>query len=267
MSILLALLAAASPPAPLTGDAILHYVRSNKDGSEPEHVVQYRPTKTGISVYKWVSKCTTSAYVTAEMDAGVSEGRQFVAGKVAPDGRQAEFGTLTLDEAAPALVVDITPPGGDRIQQRHLLPGRPFLLYDFDFADLNAFLQEHPGEVHFSFKLPVVWPSEAGLFKDLGTLHAMYDGDEERGGRKVKRFLLSVEGPKTGLGMLWTDAAPGFIVEADLSHPNHQEYRDFRLKLARIEHGGTPAWDALTKSQYARCPAPASSSSPIKPQN
>ena len=130
MTLLLAMLVATTPPAavskPLVGDAILHYVRSNKDGSEPEHVVQFRPTRTGIAVYKWVSKCTTSAYVTAEMDEGVSEGRTYVAGKVAPDGGQAKFGTLTLDEAAPALVVDITPPGGTRIQQRHPLPGRPY---------------------------------------------------------------------------------------------------------------------------------------------
>jgi hypothetical protein len=251
-----ALSAQAAPPPPklLVGDAILHYVRSNRDGSEPEHVVQFRPSRTGIAVYKWVSKCTTSAYVTAEMDEVVGEGRIFIAGKVAPDGSQARFGTLTLDEAAPALVVDITPPGSERIQQRHPLPGRPFLLFDFDFADLNAFLQEHPQEVHFSFKLPVVWPSDAGLFRDLGTLHAVYDGEGKRSGRKVRRFLLSVEGPKTGMGMLWADADQGFIVEAELDHPNHPEYHDFRLKLERVERGGTPAWDALTRSQYADCP-------------
>lgn len=255
-SLFLAMLIGATPPepTPLVGDAILHYVRSNRDGSEPEHVVQFRPTRTGIAVYKWVSKCTTSAYVTAEMDEGVGEGRIFVAGKVAPDGSQARFGTLTLDAAAPALAVDITPPGGARIQQSHKLKGRPFLLYDFDFADLNAFLQEHPGEVHFSFNLPVVWPSEAGLFSDLGTLHANHDGDEVRGGRKVRVFFLGVEGPKTGSGMLWVDARQGYIVEAELNLPNHQEYRDFRLKLERVEHGGQPAWDALTRSQYAACP-------------
>ena len=256
MSFFLAMMLAApaAQPAPVVGDAILHYVRSNRDGSEPEHVVQYRPSRQAIAVYKWVSKCTTSAYVTAEMNPEVSEGQTYVAGKVAPDGSQATFGTLTLDESAPALIVDITPPGGRRVEQRHPLPGRPFLLYDFDFADLNAFLQEHPQEVHFSFKLPVVWPSDAGLFKDLGTLHAVYDGEGKRSGRRVRRFLLSVEGPKTGMGMLWTDADQGFIVEAELDHPNHPEYHDFRLKLERVERGGTPAWDALTRSQYADCP-------------
>jgi hypothetical protein len=108
--------------------------------------------------------------------------------------------------------------------------------------------------VHFSFNLPVVWPSEAGLFRDLGTLHANYDGNEVRNGRPVRRFFLGVEGPRTGAGMLWVDAAQGFIVEAELDLPNHQEYRDFRLKLEKVEHGGTPAWDALTQSQYADCP-------------
>jgi len=246
--------AAPAPPKPLIGDAILHYVRSNRDGSEPEHVVQYRRTKTGISVYKWVSKCTTAAYVTAEMDEGVGEGRIYVAGKVAPDGSQATFGKLTLDPAAPALKVDISPPGGSRIQHSHKLQRRPYLLYDFDFADLNAFLQEHPDEVHFSFDLPVIWPGDPALFRDFGTLHANYDGDVVRDGRTVRVYFLGVEGPKSAQGMMWVDAAQGFIVEAELSLPNHAEYRDFRLKLDKVEHGGTSAWDALTAGHYADCP-------------
>ena len=63
---------------------IYHYIRSNRDGSQPEHVVHYRPTRTSISVYKWVSKCTTAAYVTADMDDQMRSGRMFFAGKVAP---------------------------------------------------------------------------------------------------------------------------------------------------------------------------------------
>src|SRR3712207_5333618 len=105
---------------------ILHYLRTNRDGSEPEHVVQYRPTRETIAVYKWVSKCTTAAYVTATMDPQIREGREFVAGKVASDGRQARFGTLTLDVATSALVADLTPPGSSRIAARHQLRLRPY---------------------------------------------------------------------------------------------------------------------------------------------
>lgn len=256
MLFLIAGLAVAAPPpaAPTVGDTVLHYVRSNQDGSEPEHVVQFRPTRTGIAVYKWVSKCTTAAYVTAEMDDDVLQGSSYVAGKVARDGSQARFGTLTFDPAEPALIVDITPPGGPRIQSRKALLGKPYILYDFDLADLNAFLQEHRGLRHFSFLLPVIWPGDPSLFRDYGMLRASHLRDERRGGRTVRHYLLGVEGRKGANGNLWVDAKQGFIVEAELGLPNHEEYRDFRLKLERVEHGGKPVWDALTASQYAGCP-------------
>ena len=254
----LALLLAACasvPSAPPAGDSIFHYVRSNRDGTEPEHVVQYRPARTAIAVYKWVSKCTTSAYVTAEMDEALREGRLFVAGKVAKDGSQERFGTLTLDPAGPALVAEIDPPGGSHISARHPLQGRPFLVYDFDFADLNAFLQEARPRTDFSYELPVIWPGDGpSLFRDYGRLNARYDGEEQHLGHRTARFDLSVDGAVDATGTLWIDAARGFIVEAELGLPNHQEYRDFRLRLEREERGGMPAWDALTRSQYADCP-------------
>src|SRR5512139_2488606 len=196
-----ALLAAAALAAPApVGDAILFYVRSNRDGSEPEHVVQFRPSKTGISVYKWVEKCTTAAYVTASMDDQLQNGRAFIAGKVAKDGTQARFGILTLDPVLLTLSADVTPPGGPRIQAKHYLRAKPFLLYDFDFADLNSYLQEHRPKSGFSFALPVIWPSDEAIFRDLGMLRANYAGTEKHLGRDTLRFDLKVEGatPSTG---------------------------------------------------------------------
>ena len=102
--------------------------------------------------------------------------------------------------------------------------------------------------------LPVIWPGEPSLFRDYGKLHANYDSDTVRNGRKVRAFFLGVEGPTTGQGRMWVDAEQGYIVEAELDLPNHAEYRDFRLKLEKVEHGGKPAWDALTRSHYAGCP-------------
>ena len=243
---------ATVPPRPAAGDDIYHYVRSNRDGSDPEHVVQFRPARTRIGVYKWVEKCTTAAYVTAEMDDAVREGRLFTAGKVARDGSQASFGTLTLDGFV--LVAEIDPPGAPHISARHQLKSRPYLLYDFDFADLNAFLQTHQPRADFAYQLPVVWPGKDGIFKDYGQLHARYAALERHLGRPTVRFDLSVDGDRETAGTLWIDAARGFIVEADLGLPNHQEYRDFRLRLDRVETGGRRAWDALTRSQYSACP-------------
>ena len=244
---------ATASPQPAAEPPVLHYLRTNRDGSEAEHVVQFRPTPTDIAVYKWVSKCTGAAYVTATMAADLSEGRQFIAGKVARDGGQARFGTL--DVADGALVADVTPPGGPRLQARHRLKGRPFLLYDFDLADLNAFLQAHRPRAAFAFALPVIWPSEPGLFRDLGQLRATPAGSERRLGRRTRRFALTVDGPTPARGNLWVDAAGGFIVEAELGLPNHDNYQDFRLRLEQVEAGGQRAFDALTHGHYANCPA------------
>lgn len=248
---LAALLAAGQPAA--VGDAILHYIRSNRDGSEPEHVVHFRPARDSIAVYKWVEKCTTAAYVTALMEPRNRQARRFLAGKVARNGSQDAFGTLVLDKAD--LVLDMSPPGVGRVRERYRLSSQPFLLYDFDFADLNSYLQERRPAKAFSFALPVIWPGDGkSLFKDLGTLRARFVGRERHLSRQTLRFDLKVDGPKPSMGKLWVDAKRYHIVEAQLGLPNHKEYRDFRLRLERVQGGGQSAWNALTKSQYERCP-------------
>lgn len=246
----------ASVPPVAPGDPIYHYLRTNRDGSEAEHVVQYRPTRSGIAVYKWVEKCTTAAYVTAEMDPAIRHGTRFVAGKVARDGSQAAFGTLELDPTGPALQMELDPPGMGHLSERVKLAALPYLIYDFDFADLNAFLQEARPRQDFAFELPVIWPGPGpSLFRQLGRMTARYAGEERHLGRRTTRFDLRVAGPSPTTGALWIDAQRGFIVEAELGLPNHQEYRDFRLRLERVEGGGQKAWDALTRGHYANCPA------------
>lgn len=243
--------AASSAPSP-----IYHYIRSNIDGSEPEHVVHYRPTKRTVSVYKWVSKCTTAAYVTADMDDDTRSGQVFFAGRVALNGTQRQFGRLTVDPQSLTLWADVTPPGGKRIEARHALRATSFLLYDFDFADLNSFLQENHPTYDFSYALPVVWPADPSTFRDLGMLRAHLAGEEQYLGRDTRRFDLRVEGPSPATGTLWVDAKGWFIVDAQLGLPNHMEYKDFRLRLEKVEPGGPAAWAALLTGHYANCPAP-----------
>ena len=250
---MLTLLAAA---ALSSASPIYHYIRSNLDGSEPEHVVHYRPSQRTVSVYKWVEKCTTAAYVTADMDDEMRSGRVFFAGKVARNGTQKQFGRLTADPRTLTLSADVTPPGGTRVEAKHSLRATSFLLYDFDFADLNSFLQEHQPTFDFSYALPVIWPSDPSIFRDLGMLRAHFVGPEHHLGRATQRFDLRVEGPSPATGTLWVDVKGGFIVEAQLGLPNHMEYKDFKLKLENVEPGGPKAWATLLTGHYANCPAP-----------
>lgn len=253
LSLLLGCAACATPRGSAEASDIFHYVRSNQDGSEPENVVQYRPSRTSVAVYKWVEKCTTAAYVTARMNAAVTEGERYIAGKVAPDGTQSRFGTLDLQSSSSKLKADIRPAGADRIQAEHQLAGRPYIIFDFDLADLNAFLQEHRPTRDFSYALPVIWPGEPGLFRDLGRLRAKVHGEELHEGAPARRFSLAVEGPSGATGMLLVNAQYGYIIEARLSIPNHEEYRDFRLRLVGRTAGSAESWSKLLRGHYANC--------------
>ena len=177
-----------------------------------------------------------------------------MAGKVARDGSQTSFGTLTLDHPRNRLLVDIKPPGGPRLQQAHALKSRPFILYDFDFADLNAVLQADRPSARFAYDLPVIWPAADGLFRDYGRLVGTFAAFETHLGRRTLRFNLRVEGGSKARGTLWLDRAGGFIVDAVLPLPNHDNYRDFRLQLVDVDHGGPTAWAALLAGHYANCP-------------
>ncbi len=99
----------------------------------------------------------------------------------------------------------------------------------------------------------MIWPGEHGLFKNYGQLQARYAAVEPHNGIATIRFDLTVDGSPGSTGTLWVDAHGGHIIEAELGLPNHQEYRDFRLRLERVERGGQRAWDALTRSHNAGC--------------
>jgi hypothetical protein len=68
------------------------------------------------------------------------------------------------------------------------------------------------------------------------------------------RFNLTLNGPVPATGYLLLDQAAGHILEAELSIPNHDNYRDFKLSLQKVEKGGQKTWDKLLRRHYARCP-------------
>jgi hypothetical protein len=245
-----AALAAGSPPDGL----IRHYVRSNRDGSEPEHIVHFRPEPTQVAVYKYMSKCTTAAFVTANMDPARWEAVRLDAGKVARDGSQARFGVLTLDPATRLLSASVTLPEGVMRDSATLPSDMPWFLFDYDLGDLNAYLQEKRPAGDFMFSFALVWPEQKDFLTHMATIHVAHRGIEMHGGNQRRRFDLHFIAGKEGSGTLWTDPASGAIVEAEASLPNHPGMKDFRLKLRKTEKGGAPAWRRLLRGHYANCP-------------
>lgn len=237
--------------------ALFHYLRSNRNGSEPEHIVHFRPDPRRIAVYKWVTKCSTAAYVTAEFDPIAGDATALDAGKVARDGSQEKFGRIALDPDARVLDLWVETPGG-RLTERVEGVGRPWFLFDYDLADLNAAFQTRPPRGDFAFWWGLIWPADMPdkMMRKLGWIDARHDGIVERKGRAVRQFALTLRADPKVAGHLWLDPERGHIVAAEFDQPNHEGYADFALELEREETGGQSAWDRLLKAHYGGCPTP-----------
>ncbi len=246
---LLAAAAASAVPAP-----ILHYVRTNRDGSEPEHIVMTRPTRSTVAVYKYVSRCTSAALVTAAFDPASGEVASLDAGKVGRQGEQVKFGRIDFDPASRILSARIDTPGG-MLADAMRVPDRPWHLFDYDLATLNAEVQSVRPRRDFSFGLPLVWPGPTRFLRYPGRIEARFMGYDQHERRQAVRFDLSLAGAQPASGRLLLDAADGHILLAELSIPNHDNYRDFRLTLRKIDKGGTKAWAKLLRRHYAGCRA------------
>ena len=252
---MISLIAAALAASPAPSAPIYHYVRSNRDGSEPENIVMYRPTVTTVAVYKYMSRCTTAAYVTAAFDTRSGEVASLDAGKVGRQGEQVKFGRIDFDPATRTLSAWVDTPEG-RLSEKIQIPDRPWHLFDYDFGTLNAELQSVKPRREFSFGLPLVWPQPKGFLRYMGRVDARFLGYDQVGKDQAVRFALEVDGPQPATGSLLLDAAGGHILKAELSIPNHDNYRDFRLELRKVEKGGQKRWDKLLKKHYAGCPKP-----------
>lgn len=251
---------APAPGAPLARPEerigrIYSYVRSNRDGSEAERIHVYRATRTHIEVAKMRGRCTNAALVTADLDLARGQASRITGGRLRPNARREEFAYLTYDPAARRMEARIELPDS-RLSGSLPIADEPWHLFDFDLASLTITAQWRADRrADFSFGLALIWPpaGPSSWLRYLGRADARFVGEERRHGRRALRF--EVGGPAFGGngGPLWFDAAEGHILAAEWAIPNHEEYRDFALRLTGVDDGGPEAWRELLSAHFRGC--------------
>jgi len=236
---------------------IYSYIRSDRDGSEAETIHVFRAGRSRIGVAKMRSRCTDAAYVTADLDIENGYATRLGGGRLLPDAGREEFAVLTYDEAARRLDGRIDLPTG-LLDLTLAVPDAPWHLFDFDLASLTVVAQYRPDRrADWRFGLALVWPGGGtdGLLRYLGRADLRFVREEPHAGHRTLRF--EAGGPAFGArgGPIWFDAAEGHVIEASWGIPNHEEHRDFRLRLTRINDGGEAEWRRLLSAHFAGCPA------------
>lgn len=231
---------------------IYHYVRTNRDGSEPEDVYVYHKSKNEIETYKMVEKCERAALVTAEIDPTLFSAVKLTGGRLSEEGTQIPFARLTFDPKTLELSANVELPD-QTIAESLALESTPWFLYDFDFSDVTI-LAQHLSDYdrNFSLETALIWtdPSSPKFLRRLGRAEFIAEGLE--GG--AYRYALGGEAFPGG-GTMLLDAKDGHVVLVENDVPNHAEYDDFKLALSGVDDGGEEAWRALLRAHYAECPA------------
>lgn len=228
---------------------LYHYVRSNQDGSEPEHIYQFHASETRLEVGKMVSNCTNAAFVTADLDPVSHQARALVGGRLGHDLSQAPFAWLSYDRQSGRLQASVP---AAQIDANVTVAGEPWMLFDFDLADLNAMHAGHPvTEENFRFAVALIWTEEGAPspLRNLGWAEARLVDTAVHLGRPAAHF--HVRGALNG--ELWLDAQEGHVLEARFSEPNHAEYQDFRLVLHSVEDDGAESWRAARAAHWEGC--------------
>jgi hypothetical protein len=235
---------------------ITHYVRSNTDGSEAEYISIYRQGDSSLAVYKMRERCTNAALVTAVLDPATRHVTRLAGGRLGRDGTQQAFAWLRLDSARTTLTVSMEGPDGTPAETAALPGQAPWRLYDFDFADWNAFAARPESGQDIRFDAVLIWPEPSNdnkVLHVLGTATARFEAREERRTMPAFRYRLEgggFEGPAGG--ELWIDQRDGTIIEATLGRPSHPGYADFHLvRTGQAE--GDSTWRALLAAHWSGC--------------
>jgi hypothetical protein len=231
-----------------------HYTRSNDDGSRPEAVHVHVPAQGEVAVMKAVERCTRAALVTARIDPASGQASELVGGQLGRDGRQQAFAWFKEDDTNQITARAALPEG--ELKLATPVGTRPWHLYDFDFASLTLWLANRlDRRSDFRIGLPLLLIGSQGpSLSDLGALEGRFLADTHWMGRPALLFRL--EGPALGgkSGTLMLDAAAGHILDARLPIPNHDGYRDFRLRLAGVDDGAE-AWTQTLAAHWRGCKA------------
>ncbi|MES2988060.1 MAG: hypothetical protein V4808_09155 [Pseudomonadota bacterium] len=231
----------------------LHFERTNRDGSEPEQIYFHRGSRDRIEVYKMIERCSRAAFVTATIDPKTGAATVLEAAKLAPNAGKDAFGMLT-DEGG-NITARLEMEGGPRSFTTKI-EGRPWHLYDYDLATLSAAFEARKGSRKaMTFHLAVVWPDGDRFVEWMGRADAKFVRAESHLGRQTLRFEVSGAAfGDAGGGPLWVDAKRGYLVDVQWGRPNHDNYKDFRLRLIGEEAKGEAAWKALLTRHFANCP-------------
>lgn len=222
---------------------VLHYRKSNLDGSRATRVSVYVADTERLESLKWDEGSTEATLVNARMDWPRFSVREFQSFHL-EQGKAPELrGTLQANSDGTEVRVSFIE--GKAVKIAHW----PWHSYDFDFASLGLMLphwKNPQGEMAF-WRTDVKFVGENVDFAEIGGVRLAFEANELRNGRQARRYAIGGAGLENQYGKLWTDARTGLIVEYRLPIGDEPGYDDVLFRFDREETLNGEQWEAFKR--------------------
>lgn len=229
---------------------VYHYVKTNIDGTHPEHISQYVATKDRLEVFKFHPKEEPAAWVFADMDWRTFSVKHLESWQTFRDGSRKLIATVDYVDEEKAVAVTVIPTGkpAEKTPIGHL----PFHVYNFDFASLNLTFR-HLVNLESTFVVGVADPNfknEGPLFLYKGEVAVSYVSEESREGVVCRKYRIDGPGLENRGGFIWVNKELGHITDMEIDLPDNPAWQNFKFKLTGVEKLSPSEWEQFMKDQF-----------------
>lgn len=228
---------------------VLHYVKSNIDGTKPEQVALFFADSNRIEVFKYHPGESPAALVIATMDWTTYSAARLESWQIATAGTRRLFATMDYDKRAREVAVTV---GDVATPERIAIPRLPLHVYNFDLSTLNvAFAHLFRPEAEFTIGIADPTFKASPIFAYRGDATVRYVGRATRNGKACREY--SIDGPGLGGrgGTIWVNAAQDHVEDMEIALPDNPEWTSFKLKLVKVTNETRAGWDAFQRASIA----------------
>ncbi|HEY8561002.1 MAG TPA: hypothetical protein VIL74_11575 [Pyrinomonadaceae bacterium] len=229
---------------------VLHYVKTNIDGTYPEHVSQYIAAPDVMESFKFHPKGARAGLVVAEMDWRSFSAKSLRSWQVFAGDERKLFGTILFDAAARRAEVSI--PAVKKEPEFVELKHFPVHLYNFDFGSLN-FAFPHLKQPKKPFVVGVIDPTfkeNAALVEYKGEVAVSFVGEEKRDKAETRKYKIDGAGLNNRGGFIWVNKKTGWIEDMEIALPDNPDWTSFKFKLLKVEKMNRAEWEDFMKKQF-----------------
>lgn len=237
-------------PGKIVTGVAYHYLKTNIDGTNPEHISIRIAAKDRIESFKFHPRGTRAALVIATMDWSIFSVKSLESWQIYKDKEKVLAATLVYLPATKEVAVTL--PFMNRPTEKVAIPFLPFHVYNFDFASLN-FAFPHLVNPQRTFRIGVSDPTfsdEGPAFRYRGEVEITFLGEELRGGFACRKYRIDGPGLEHKGGFIWVNKRTGYFMDAEIQLADNPNWQTFKFKLEKVERMNEAEWQSFMKAQF-----------------